>query len=122
MEALSSSILDSIKKLIGFDKTYDVFDSDLIIAINSSFTILNQLGIGPEKSFSIRDSTSTWGDFFNDEESIELVKSYIYLRTRLLVDPPISGVLHEAVERQISEFEWRMYIQSDYKKQSLSET
>lgn len=114
MEEISNSILETIKKLIGLDKDYGVFDIDLIVAINSSFMILNQLGIGPEKPFSISDSEATWSDFFGDEEIFALAKSYIYLRTRLLFDPPSSGVLHEAVERQISEFEWRMHVQADY--------
>lgn len=114
MEDISTSILETIKKLIGIDKDYGVFDLDLIVAINSSFMILNQLGIGPDNPFSIKDSSSTWKDFFGDEEIFELAKSYIYLRARLLFDPPASGVLHEAVERQISEFEWRMHVQADY--------
>lgn len=114
MEDISSSILETIKKLIGIDKDYGVFDIDLIVAINSSFMILNQLGVGPDKPFTINGSAETWSDFFGDEEIFALAKSYIYLRTRLLFDPPSSGVLHEAVERQISEFEWRMHVQADH--------
>lgn len=114
MEGNPNSILGTIKKLIGVDKDYGVFDLDLIIAINSSFMILNQLGVGPEKAFVIKDASATWKDFFGDDEIFELAKSYIYLRARLLFDPPSSGVLHEAVERQISEFEWRMHVQADF--------
>lgn len=114
MDEMQESILGTIKKLIGIDKTYEVFDLDLIVAINSSFMILNQLGIGPDKPFSIKDASSTWKDFFGDEDIFALAKSYIYLRAKLLFDPPSSGVLHEAVERQISEFEWRMHVQADY--------
>lgn len=114
MDDISSSILDTIKKLVGIPSDYYIYDLDLVIAINSSFMILNQLGVGPEKPFSIKGSSETWKDFFGDEEIFELAKSYIYLRARLLFDPPASGVLHEAVERQISEFEWRMHVQADY--------
>lgn len=114
MDEISNSILETIKKLSGINKDYHVFDLDLIVSINSSFMILNQLGIGPEKPFSIKGSEETWKDFFGDEEIFELAKSYIHLRSKLLFDPPNSGVLHEAVERQISEFEWRMHIQADY--------
>lgn len=114
MDDISNSILETIKKLIGVDKDYGVFDLDLIVAINSAFMILNQLGIGPDKPFSIKGSQETWTDFFGDEEIFALAKSYIYLRAKLLFDSPSSGVLHEAVERQISEFEWRMHIQADY--------
>lgn len=111
---MCDSILQTIKKLIGVDEIYNVFDMDLTIAINSSFMILNQLGIGPDKPFSIKGSSETWKDFFGDEEIFELAKSYIYLRAKLLFDPPSSGVLHEAIEREISEFEWRMHVQADY--------
>lgn len=114
MGEMYDSILNTIKKLIGIDKDYGVFDLDLIVAINSSFMILNQLGIGPDKPFSIKGPDETWKDFFGDEEIFALAKSYIYLRSKLLFDPPNSGVLHEAVERQISEFEWRMHVQADY--------
>lgn len=114
MDEKQDSILLTIKKLIGLDKDYGVFDLDLIVAINSSFMILNQLGIGPDKPFTIKGPDETWDDFFGDEELFALAKSYIYLRTKLLFDPPGSGVLHEAVERQISEFEWRMHTQADY--------
>lgn len=114
MDDISNSILETIKKLIGIDKDYGVFDLDLITAINSSFMILNQLGVGPARPFSIRNSSATWSDFFQDDETFELAKTYIYLRTKLLFDPPTSGVLHEAVERQISEFEWRMKVQAEY--------
>lgn len=113
MASDQDSILNTIKKLIGVDKDYDVFDTDLISAINGSFMILNQLGVGPLTPFFIEDSTKTWWDFSPDMESIQLVKEYIKLRTRLLFDPPNTGVLHEAMERQISEFEWRLMIQAE---------
>lgn len=109
---ISSSILETIKKLIGIDKDYGIFDLDLVVAINSAFTILNQLGVGPTKAFVISGPNETWSDFFSETASIELAKSYIYLRARLLFDPPTTGVLHEAIERQISEFEWRLMIQA----------
>lgn len=120
MEEISSSILGTIKKLIGVPEDYLVYDLDLIVAINSSFMILNQLGIGPDKPFSIKGPSSTWKDFFEDDEIFELAKSYIHQRVKLLFDPPTSGVLHEAVERQISEFEWRMHVQADYNNSSSS--
>lgn len=111
---MCDSILQTIKKLIGIDENYNVFDMDLIVAINSSFMILNQLGVGPDKPFFIKGPSETWKDFFGDDEIFELAKSYIYLRAKLLFDPPSSGVLHEAIEREISEFEWRMHVQADY--------
>lgn len=113
MKDIYESILDSIKKMIGVDKDYGAFDIDLIIAINGVFTILNQLGVGPEKEFSINGPNETWLDFFGVTDAIALVKPYMYLKCKLIFDPPATGVLHEAIERQISEFEWRLAIQAD---------
>lgn len=111
---MSDSILISIKKLLGIDSEYRAFDQDVLFAINSSFTILNQLGVGPDRSYRITGDGETWSDFFADKEFIDLAKDYIYLRVRLLFDPPSTGVLHEAIERQISEFEWRLMVQADW--------
>lgn len=113
MDTNSESILNTIKKLVGVDKDYGAFDMDLIVAINGAFMILDQLGVGPENPFSIKGEEETWTDFSSDIGSLELVKNDIYLRARLLFDPPSTGVLHEAMERQISEFEWRLMIQAD---------
>lgn len=106
------SVLLTIKKLIGMDVDYNAFETDLIVAINGSFMILNQLGVGPDEPFSITGTVETWNDFSDRIGQIELVKNYVYLRTRLLFDPPSTGVLHEAIERQISEFEFRLMTQA----------
>lgn len=107
------SILDSIKKLLGIESEYDAFDTDVIIHINSVFMVLNQLGVGPKDPFVIRGRDEQWSDFDPNIGLVEAVKSYMYLKIRLLFDPPNSGVLHEAMERQISEFEWRLNIQAE---------
>lgn len=107
------SILDSIKKLLGIESEYDAFDTDVIIHINSVFMVLNQLGVGPKDPFVIRGCDEQWSDFDPNIGLVEAVKSYMYLKIRLLFDPPNSGVLHEAMERQISEFEWRLNIQAE---------
>lgn len=109
----SLSILNTIKKLIGLDKDYGAFDLDLIVAINSSFTILRQLGVGPTYEYSISGPDETWSDFFADAKQISLAKSYIYLRSKLLFDPPASGSLLDAMKQQISEFEWRLIVQAE---------
>lgn len=107
------SILTSIKKLLGITEDYEYFDPDIIIHINSVFLVLNQLGIGPEKPFQISGKEDTWANFFSDQTMIDLTKSYMYLKVRLLFDPPSTGVLHEAMERQIKEFEWRLNVQAE---------
>lgn len=105
------SILTSVKKMLGIPSQIDHFDADIVMHINSVFLILNQLGVGPKTPYSITGIDETWNDFFIDTEPIDLVKSYMYLKVRLIFDPPTTGVLHEAMERQITEFEWRLNIQ-----------
>ena len=107
------SILTSIKKLLGITEEYEHFDQDIIMHINSVFMILTQMGVGPEEGFTISDSTTTWSEFTNDDKKIEAVKSYVYLKVRLLFDPPASSSVMEAMNRSISEFEWRLNIASD---------
>lgn len=107
------SILTSIKKLLGITEEYEHFDQDIIIHINSVFMILTQMGVGPEDGFTIKDSTATWKDFTNDDKKIEAVKSYIYMKVKLLFDPPASSSVMEAINRSISELEWRLNIAVD---------
>lgn len=107
------SILGSIKKLLGITEVYDVFDKDLVMHINSVFFVLTQLGVGPAEGFSIQDETAVWDDFIPCGANLEAVKSYVYLKVRLLFDPPQSSALTEAINRQISEFEWRLNVAVD---------
>lgn len=107
------SILTSVKKLLGIPADYDVFDADIIMHINSVFLVLAQLGVGPKTPFFIEGADEVWTDFTPDINKINLVKSYMYLKVRLLFDPPSTGVLHEAMERQISEFEWRLNVEAE---------
>lgn len=104
------SILISIKKLLGIAEDYTQFDPDIIMHINSALMVLNQIGVGPEKPVSITDQLNTWQDTLGDIDNIEAVKSYIYLKVRILFDPPSGSVL-EALNRQIDEFEWRLSVQ-----------
>ena len=107
------SILTSIKKLLGIDAEYDHFDADIIMHINSVFMILTQLGVGPEEGFTIMDEDAVWSDFIQDKKDIESVKSYMYLKVRLLFDPPLSSAVMESMKRMTDEFEWRLYIAAD---------
>lgn len=107
------SILTSIKKFLGIAEEYKHFDADLIIHINSVFSILTQLGVGPSEGFSIENEVTVWADFIPEKSKIELVKSYIYLKVKLLFDPPLSSSVMDAINRQISEFEWRLNVAVD---------
>lgn len=109
------SILDSIKKLLGIQKEYTHFDTDIIMHINTALSILTQLGIGPVTGFSIYDDIATWEDFIGDDPRLESVRSFIYLKVKLLFDPPMSSAVIEAMNRMISEFEWRLTVTADTK-------
>ena len=106
------SILDSIKKLLGIQPEYRAFDEDLIIHINTVFIILNQLNIGPEEGFMIVDGSESWDDFVKGINET-MVKTYIYLKVRLMFDPPTSGVLIDSMNNMISELEWRLFLEGD---------
>lgn len=108
------SILTSIKKLLGITKECTSFDADLIIHINSVFLILKQLGVGPEKGFSITGEYETWDQFLPEEsENFEAVKSFMHIKVRLLFDPPTSSVVMEAMNRMANEFEWRLNAEAE---------
>lgn len=111
------SILDSIKKLIGIQKEYTHFDSDLIMHINTALSVLTQLGIGPTKGFSISDDSAKWKDFIGEDPRLESVKSFIHLKVKLLFDPPMSSAVIESIKRMISELEWRLTVVSDTKNE-----
>lgn len=113
MESIES-ILTSIKKLLGIGEDYNHFDADLILHINSVFSILTQLGVGPANGFSISGKNEKWSDFIIENPNIvALLKSYIYLKVKLLFDPPASSAAIDSINRQISEFEWRLSIVPD---------
>jgi len=104
-----NSILLSVKKLLGIAPDYTHFDTDIIMHINSTFLILAQLGVGPDRPFQISGPEELWTDFIS-EDSVPMVKSYMGLRVRKLFDPPLSGAVMNAIDDQIDEFEWRMNV------------
>lgn len=110
---MNESILTSIKKLLGVDESYEHFDIDIILHINSVFMILQQLGVGPAKGFSICDETAVWSDFIQSETNLEAVKTYTYLKVKLVFDPPLSSAVMEAMKTMISELEWRLNVAAE---------
>ncbi len=107
------SILTSIKKLLGITEEYEHFDQDIIIHINTALMILTQLGVGPSEGFFIKDKYALWSDFIPDVKTLEAVKSYIYLKVRMLFDPPTSSSLMNAMEQNMKELEWRLNVASE---------
>lgn len=108
----TESILTSIKKLLGIDGDYTHFDADLIMHINSVFSILTQMGVGPANGFSIAGDHEKWSDFISGNQ-FSLVKSYMHLKVKLLFDPPAGSAVIESINKQISEFEWRLHVAAE---------
>lgn len=103
-----NSILTSIKKLLGITESCTDFDTDIIMHINTIFTILNQLGVGTE-GFQIEDKDAVWSEFI-ESDKLAATKSYVYLRVKLLFDPPLNSTILEAIKESIRELEWRLNI------------
>lgn len=110
---MDESILKTIKKMLGLPEDYDAFDQDLIIHINSVFSNLDQIGVAPLGGFYITDATAKWSEFFNDELPLHNIKTLVYLKVRLIFDPPATSFAITAMENQIKEQEWRLSVTGD---------
>lgn len=110
---MNESILTSIKKLLGITEEYTHFDTDIIIHINTVLMTLNQLGIGPVNGFNIKDETSRWDDYIKEDDDLEAVKTFIYLKVKIVFDPPVNSTVMEAYKQTIKELEWRLNIQAE---------
>lgn len=107
------SILTSIKKMLGIEEEYTHFDEELIMYINSVLMGLTQIGVGPAEGYSIKDRNDFWADYLGNNTNLEAVKSYIYMKVRLIFDPPSSGFVLDSIERLTKEMEWRLNINVD---------
>ena len=107
---MQESILKTIKQLTGCPDDFEQFDLDLTIHINSAFATLTQLGVGPKEGYRITGPDNVWSEFEEDTKKASLIKDYVYIKTRLLFDPPTSGSLMDSLKEQLKEMEWRLYI------------
>lgn len=110
---MEESVLTSIKKLLGIAEEYTQFDTDLIIHINTVLSVLGQIGVGSDGRQSITDKNTTWESFMGSEVKLDMVKSYVYLKVKLLFDPPQSSAVMDAINRNIGELEWRIFVETD---------
>lgn len=110
---MATSILDSVKKALGLAADYDVFDTDIIMHINTVFNTLNQLGVGPTLGFVISDKTAVWEDFIGEGNDFVSVQTYTTLRVRLIFDPPATSYTIAAFENIIKDLEWRLNVQAE---------
>lgn len=107
------SILDSVKKILGIDKTYTAFDVDILMHINMVFATLHQLGVGPTTGFAIEDASTTWQEYLDNDDRLNNIKSYVALKVRLVFDPPTTGFLLTSLQENIRELEFRISVRRE---------
>jgi hypothetical protein len=110
---MEDSILLCVKKYLGIADDDSGFDLDILMSINSVFGILTQLGVGPKEGYSISDASAMWSDYLQSNKLLEMVKTYMYLKVRMIFDTPTSGSMNSAHEQLISELEWRINVMVD---------
>ena len=120
---MQDSILMTIRKLVCGDPYADHFDTDLLVHINACFSILNQLGVGPENGFVVTDETQSWSSYIADNYILNMVKTYVTLKVKKIFDPPLTNSVLEAMDKEISQLEWRLNVAVDpIKPASTSKT
>lgn len=107
---MATSILTSVKKNLGLAEDYTAFDADILMHINTVLAILGDLGIGPEAGFYVEDVETTWEDYLGTDLRLSSVKTYVFLRVRLIFDPPGTSFHIESINKQIEELEWRISV------------
>lgn len=120
---MQDSILMTIRKLVCGNPYADHFDTDLLVHINACFSILNQLGVGPENGFVVTDETQSWSSYIADNYILNMVKTYVTLKVKKIFDPPLTSSVLEAMDKEISQLEWRLNVAVDpIKPASTSKT
>lgn len=107
---MEQSILITTKKVLGLEAGYTPFDVDILLHINSAFSTLVQIGVDPLQGFFVDDETSTWEEIDAPTEWLNLIRTYVFLKVRMLFDPPTTSFLLEANSNQLKEYEWRINV------------
>ena len=110
---MEESIFESIKSLLGPDASYDVFDQDILIHINTAISVLTQIGVGPASGFMVTGPDETWQDFIGDDKILQMVKTYIYMKVKMAFDPPANSSVLNAYNEACKEYEWRLNVEVD---------
>ena len=110
---MQDSILMTIRKLVCGNPYADHFDTDLLVHINACFSILNQLGVGPENGFVVTDETQSWSSYSDNDRVLNMVKTYVTLKVKNIFDPPLTSSVLEAMDKEISQLEWRLNVAVD---------
>lgn len=107
---MDESILNSIKRMLDIDPNYTVFDSVIMIHINSALSTLHQLGVGPSNGYAVSDADSTWNNLLSGNKLLNSVKSYIFISVKMVFDPPTNSFAVDALQKQKVELEWRLNV------------
>lgn len=110
---MNESILTTTKKLLGIPEDYTHFDSDLVVFINSALNILTEMGVGDKEGFVITGSNELWTDYIPNYSKLSMIKEFVYLKVRLMFDPPQSNAFIEAINSRLDELTYRIYITAD---------
>ena len=113
---MDESIFESIKALLGPDSVYDVFDQDILIHINTTLSVLTQLGVGPAEGFMVTGPDETWGEFISNDKTLNMVKTYVYMKVKMAFDPPVNSSVLSAYQEACKEYEWRLNVAVDPEK------
>jgi hypothetical protein len=109
---MEPSILKTIKRMLGLDPEDETFDVDILVLINAALMSLQQLGVGPAEGFSVTSANELWSDFMTDDRLYQGIREYIYLKVRLVFDPPSSSSVADALKKNLDELEWRLIVQT----------
>lgn len=110
---MTDSILVTLRNLLGIEEGTTAFDLDIITALNATLMTLNQLGIGPDTGLFVSDESTTWSDVFGLRQDLNALQQYVYLKVRLLFDPPATSTVQNALRESVNEIEWRLGVQAD---------
>lgn len=114
---MEQSILKSTKNMLGVGDDDTSFDLQILTHVNVAFSTLTDMGVGPQGGFVIEDDTTEWEEYFPNEDDpdklkvmLSKIKTVVFLRTKLLFDPPTSSYVLDATKNQLTEMEWRLNV------------
>lgn len=110
---MEESILISIKNMLGPDSDYDVFDNDIVMQINSAISVLTQLGVGPDEGFIVTGPDETWDQFLSARKDIEMAKNFVYMKVKMIFDPPANSFVLSNMKESCDEIGWRLSVATD---------
>lgn len=114
---MDGSILNTIKRALGLEPDYDTYDLEVITHINSVFSTLQQLGVGTDEAYEIESADNKWEEFLENDKNLNAVKSYIFMRVKLIFDPPGNSFAVESLQKQVDQLEWRLNVYSEGKRE-----